>query len=230
MQHLHGSTSTKLALLEQHAAILPASLMAVWLASLAARIASVLAAISGIRDSGFCSSSCTRRCMTPASRSARKCFSSPDKLPMIATALSITLCIAIESVEETSLFKYTTLHAVKKRVNHGQYCSLDKSVLAQRRAHDWEGGRTGSPSGLMCFMSVDRLEGIWKIASLFASLPVVRIRRQSMALLTSCLSSCRGATLHLVSRSWTGQLWDRVACLAETTYPCCTSACMRPTF
>ncbi len=66
----------------------------------------------------------------------------------------------------------------------------------------------------MCFMSVDRLEGIWKIASLFASLPVVRIRRQSMALLTSCLSSCRGATLHPVchgqsSRKTEWLAWQR---------------------
>ena len=42
----------------------------------------------------------------------------------------------------------------------------------------------------MCFMSVDRLDGIWKMASLFASLPVVRMRKQSMDLLTSCVSSC----------------------------------------
>ena len=32
---------------------------------------------------------------------------------------------------------------------------------------------------------------MWKMASLFASLPVVKIRKQSMDLLTSCMSSCK---------------------------------------
>ena len=64
------------------------------------------------------------------------------------------------------------------------------NIPTQRRAWYREGDYTRSASGLMCFMRVDRLEGILKIASLFASLPVVRIRRQSMDLLTSCLSSC----------------------------------------